>query len=353
MKPQTENLAKGSDFSATLGRKPGFVRQAQSMLRSCQTEIDVRTMSLADAALLRLSQAISSVLLGKEHQVRLAVCCLLAGGHLLIEDRPGTGKSTLAEALARGCSLSFKRVSFTSDLLPADLIGINVFDPTTARFRFQPGPIFTQVLLADEINRASPRTQSALLEAMAVGRVSVDGTTHLLPKPFLVIATQNSLDQVGTSPLPEAQLDRFLMRLQLGSPAREAERRLLLGEACDLEGLETGLDAQQLLAWQQDCRDQYCSDVLIDYVLDLIESSRQKGVGLSPRASQAVLAAARAMSRVEQRDYVTVDDVQNVFAAVAEHRLDGGCPSDGGCLSDGQGRNPLSHALLKQVNALR
>ena len=169
--------------------------------------------------------------MGKQHQVRLALCCLIAGGHLLIEDRPGMGKSTLAESLARSCTLAFKRVSFTSDLLPADLTGLTVFDQATASFRFQPGPIFTQVLLADEINRASPRTQSALLEAMAAGRVSVDGTSHPLPDPFFVIATQNSLDQVGTSPLPEAQLDRFLMRLSLGYPDRAAERTLLMGDA--------------------------------------------------------------------------------------------------------------------------
>ena len=170
---------------------------------------------MAAPELLLLIESVGRVLLGKEHQVRLAFSCLLAGGHLLIEDRPGMGKSTLAEALARVFALAFKRVSFTSDLLPADLTGLNVFNPAEASFRFQPGPLFTQVLLADEINRASPRTQSALLEAMAAGRVS-----HALPRPFLLIATQNSLDQVGTSPLPEAQLDRFLMRLSLGFPDR-------------------------------------------------------------------------------------------------------------------------------------
>ena len=171
--------------------------------------------------------AVGRLLLGKEHQVRLALSGLLAGGHLLIEDRPGMGKSTLAEALARVFGLGFKRVSFTSDLLPADLTGLNVFNPAESNFRFQPGPLFTQVLLADEINRASPRTQSALLEAMAAGRVRIDGVSHGLPKPFFVIATQNSLDQVGTSPLPEAQLDRFLMRLSLGFPDRASERLLL------------------------------------------------------------------------------------------------------------------------------
>ena len=197
---------------------------------------------LVDSALHQLIESMAQVLLGKQEQVRLALCCLLARGHLLIEDRPGMGKSTLAEALARGSALEFKRVSFTSDLLPADLTGINVFDARTAEFRFQPGPLFGQVLLADEINRASPRTQSALLEAMAVGRVSVDGTSRPLPKPFFVIATQNSLDQVGTSPLPEAQLDRFLMRISLGFPSRDAERALLERKGMDVSQLKACLD---------------------------------------------------------------------------------------------------------------
>ena len=184
----------------------------------------------AATSLERVIAAISQVLLGKDNQVRLAVACLLARGHLLIEDLPGVGKSTLAEALARSFGLAFKRVSFTSDLLPADLTGVTVFDPASGRFQFQSGPLFSQVLLADEINRASPRTQSALLEAMAAGRVSVDGISHPLPRPFVVIATQNGLDQGGTSALPESQLDRFLMRLQLGFPQRQAEAALLRGE---------------------------------------------------------------------------------------------------------------------------
>ena len=197
------------------------------------------------AELLQLNQAVGRVLLGKEDHVRLAISCLLAGGHLLIEDRPGMGKSTLAEALATVFSLAFKRVSFTSDLLPADLTGINVFNQADSTFHFQHGPLFTQVLLADEINRASPRTQSALLEAMAAGRVSIDGTSYPLPQPFFVIATQNSLDQVGTSPLPEAQLDRFLMRVSLGFPDRDAERQLLRGDKSSAKSL-LGFDIQAL-----------------------------------------------------------------------------------------------------------
>ena len=301
--------------------------------------------SLLDPALPRLVEAIAQVLLGKQEQVRLALACLLAGGHLLIEDRPGMGKSTLAETLARGSSLAFKRVSFTSDLLPADLTGINVFDAGTAQFRFQAGPMFSQVLLADEINRASPRTQSALLEAMAAGRVSVDGTSHPLPQPFFVIATQNSLDQVGTSPLPEAQLDRFLMRISLGFPGREAERTLLQGGGLDASALQACLDAAGLQDLQQRCRQQHCSDQLISYVLDLMAASRRGGHGLSPRASQGLVAAARAWSLLEGRDHVRIDDVQAVLPAVAEHRLDAGVPSGAD--------QPLSQALLQSVDALR
>ena len=291
-------------------------------------------------------EAVGRVLLGKEQQVRLAFSCLLAGGHLLIEDRPGMGKSTLAEALARVFALAFKRVSFTSDLLPADLTGLNVFNPAEASFRFQPGPLFTQVLLADEINRASPRTQSALLEAMAAGRVSVDGVSHALPEPFFVIATQNSLDQVGTSPLPEAQLDRFLMRLSLGFPDRASERALLCaGFDSSFDSALPRLAPETLQQWQQRSAAQHCSDLLIDYVLDLVEVSRQQDPGLSPRASQGLLAAARAWSLLDGRDHVVIDDVQAVVQAVVEHRLDAGCPARHGA--------PHSEALLQAVPALR
>ena len=296
--------------------------------------------------LLPLIEAVGRVLLGKDHQVRLAISCLLAGGHLLIEDRPGMGKSTLAEALARVFALAFKRVSFTSDLLPADLTGLNVFNPAEASFRFQPGPLFTQVLLADEINRSSPRTQSALLEAMAAGRVSVDGVSHPLPKPFFVIATQNSLDQVGTSPLPEAQLDRFLMRLSLGFPDRASERALLCaGFDPASESSLPRLGPEALHQLQQRCSNQHCSELLIDYVLDLVEVSRQRHPGLSPRASQGLLAAARAWSLLEGRDHVVIDDVQAVLPAVVEHRFDAGCPARDG--------SPHSEALLQAVPALR
>ena len=301
---------------------------------------------LAKPHLLPLFDAVGRVLLGKEHQVRLAFSCLLAGGHLLIEDRPGMGKSTLAEALARVFSLAFKRVSFTSDLLPADLTGLNVFNPAEASFRFQHGPLFTQVLLADEINRASPRTQSALLEAMAAGRVSVDGVSHGLPEPFFVIATQNRLDQVGTSPLPEAQLDRFLMRLSLGFPDRASERALLCaGFDPSFDSSLPRLAPEALQQLQRRCSTQHCSELLIDYVLDLVEVSRQRHPGLSPRASQGLLAAARAWSLLNGRDHVVIDDVQAVLPAVVEHRLDAGCPARHGA--------PHSEALLQAVPALR
>ena len=289
-------------------------------------------------------QAIGRVLLGKQHPVKLALACLLAGGHLLLEDLPGTGKTTLAEALARSFGLAFKRVSFTSDLLPADLTGINVLDPTSGTFQFQPGPLFSQVLLADEINRASPRTQSALLEAMATGRVSVDGVSHPLPTPFMVIATQNGLDQVGTAPLPESQLDRFLMRLSLGFPEREAERALLAGQAEPVEAMASARQPADLLALQQHCRLQHCSEPLLAYVLDLAAASRgpqQPGAPLSPRATQGLVAAARAWALLEHRPYVTPADVQAVFSAVAEHRIDP--------ISQGQ----RSAVLLRQVDAIR
>ncbi len=293
-------------------------------------------------------EAITRVLLGKEHQVRLALACLLARGHLLIEDLPGVGKTTLAEVLARSFGLAFHRVSFTSDLLPADLTGVNVFDPGDASFQFRPGPLFCQVLLADEINRASPRTQSALLEAMAAGRVSVDGTGHELPRPFLVIATQNGLDQGGTAPLPESQLDRFLMRLSLGFPERTAELSLLRGEALRPESLPSLLGPADLLGLQERAAAVHASPALLDYLLDVLARSRdgsQRGHPLSPRAGLGLLAAARAWALLEGRDHVLPDDVQAVLAAVCEHRLDGGHP--------GASRADLSRQLLTGVDNLR
>jgi MoxR-like ATPase len=304
-------------------------------------------MTAQDSPVQALITAIGQVLLGKEHQVKLALACLLARGHLLLEDLPGTGKTSLAEALARGFGLDFRRVSFTSDLLPADLTGLNVFDSQRSRFDFHPGPLFSQVLLADEINRASPRTQSALLEAMANGRVSVDGISHPLPEPFLVIATQNGLDQGGTAPLPESQLDRFLMRLHLGFPAREAERALLQGQALKAAQFCSELSPSHLQALQQQVQTVHASPALLDYVLDLLARSRDSGrpgLPLSPRAGLALLAAARAWSLIAGRDHVQPEDVQAVLTPVCEHRLDGG---------QIRGEATLSSRLLGAAGGLR
>ena len=286
---------------------------------------------------------LSQVLLGKETQIRLALACLLAQGHLLLEDLPGMGKTTLAEALARCFGLHFHRVHFTSDLLPADLTGVTVLDSGNSQFQFQPGPMFCQVLLADEINRASPRTQSALLEAMANGRVSVDGCSHKLPHPFIVIASQNGLDQTGTSPLPESQLDRFLMRLSLGFPDRQAEAAMLSEKHIPLEALNTGLSTADLESAQLSVSKQHTSTALINYVLDLVATSRLNANGLSPRAAQGLLKAAKAWAYLEGQSSVTPDHIQAIFSAVAEHRLDGGHRHN----------PPLSKSILEQVDGLR
>ena len=295
------------------------------------------------APLQRVISQLSGVLLGKEAEIRLALTGLLAGGHLLLEDLPGMGKTTLAEALARCLGLQFHRLHFTSDLLPADLTGVSVLDPACGQFRFQPGPLFCQVLLADELNRASPRTQSALLEAMASGVVSVDGTSHQLPQPFVVIASQNGLDQTGTSPLPESQLDRFLMRLSLGYPSREAEAAMLAGQQAPLRSLEQLLSPTDLINLQGQVRAVSVSPALINYALDLLSTSRELGPGLSPRAGLALMAAAKAWAFLHGSDHVLPDHLQAVFPAAAEHRLDGGHRRS----------NPLSGQILEQVDALR
>jgi MoxR-like ATPase len=269
---------------------------------------------------------INNILVGKQAQAELALCCLVAGGHLLIEDLPGVGKTTLAHALAHGLGLEFSRVQFTADLMPGDLVGVTVYDRNRGSFDFHPGPVFAQVLLADEINRAPPKTQSALLEAMEEQQVSVDGTTRALPKPFFVIATQNPHEQRGTYALPESQLDRFLMCLSLGYPDATAERALLLGEDRRqlLERLPAQLDAPRLLALQQQARQVHVAAPLIDYVQRLLAGSRDArrfAQGLSPRAGLALLRAARAAALLHGRDYCSPQDVQVVFQAVAAHRL--------------------------------
>jgi MoxR-like ATPase len=272
-----------------------------------------------------VEQALNQVILGKSSQIRLALCCLLAKGHLLLEDLPGMGKTTLAHALAQSLGLSYRRVQFTSDLLPADLTGFSIFDARSQQFNFQPGPVFSQVLLADEINRASPKTQSALLEAMEEHQVSVDGQTRLLPEPFFVIATQNPLFHSGTNALPESQLDRFLIRLSLGFPDRSAELQLLQQDNGNNQHnmVPALLNTEQLVVLQQQVQQQHISNEVLNYVLDLVAHSRQRSdmLPLSPRAAKGLVRAAKAYAFLNQRDYVTADDVQAVFAAVAEHRL--------------------------------
>lgn len=277
--------------------------------------------SLAQAALGQLER----VILGKAEQLRLALSCLLAGGHLLLEDVPGVGKTTLAQGLAATLGLQFTRLQFTSDLLPADLLGVSIYDPAQGDFRFHHGPIFTQLLLADEINRASPKTQSALLEAMEERQVSEGGISRALPAPFFVIATQNPLSQLGTFALPEAQLDRFLMTVTLGYPDPHAERELLLsgGKRAAAGSLPALLSAETLRDMQAEVRGVYVSEALAEYVLALLGASRRRAVtlGLSPRAGLGLLAAARAWAWLEGRNYAQPEDVQAVFVSVAEHRL--------------------------------
>ncbi len=269
---------------------------------------------------------VNTLVLGKPQEVRLAFVALLSGGHLLIEDLPGLGKTTLAHALAATLGLGFQRVQFTSDLLPADILGVSVFDAQARRFEFHPGPIFAHVLLADEINRAPPRTQSALLEAMAEHQVTIDGTTHALPSPFFVIATQNPVDLAGTYPLPDSQLDRFLLRLTLGYPGEDAERTLLAGvdrrtliaQAIPLLG------SGDVLTLRDAAANVHASDALIAYVQALLARSRRHAgvrVGLSPRAGLALLRAARAYALLLGREHALPEDVQALFAPVAAHRL--------------------------------
>jgi MoxR-like ATPase len=269
---------------------------------------------------------ISKVLLGKEQQIRLAICCLLSGGHLLIEDMPGMGKTTLSQALAKAFGLAHNRVQFTSDLLPADILGVSIFDQAKGAFIFHPGPVFSQLILADEINRTTPKTQSALLEAMEEGQVTVEGETRVLPKPFFVIATQNPVTLSGTFPLPESQLDRFLMRLHLGYPHQKAERQLLVrdGSPDSSATVEQCLSAEDIQRFNKLSGKVHASDSLLDYVQRLIAYTRNKEdfyYGLSPRGSLALMGAAKTWALMAGRDHVIPEDVQAVLPAVVEHRL--------------------------------
>jgi MoxR-like ATPase len=268
------------------------------------------------------------VILGKERQIRLAMACILARGHLLIEDVPGVGKTTLSHALARLLGLDYQRIQFTSDLLPADIIGMSIFDRDSSTFRFHAGPIFAQIILADEINRASPKAQSALLEAMEEHQVTVEGETRSLPEPFFVIATQNPMHQVGTFPLPESQLDRFLMRINLGYPDAKAERELLKGaERRDMiQHLERAMSTEQLVELQKAVPLMQVSDALLDYVQQIINHTRHSPrftQGLSPRAGVAILRAAQAWAMMQSRRQVLPEDVQAILPAVVGHRLHG------------------------------
>ena len=278
------------------------------------------------AAVDQARQSLGRIILGKDPEISLALACLLARGHLLIEDLPGLGKTILAQSLASVLGLSYQRIQFTSDLLPADIVGVSIFQQQQGEFKFQPGPIFSQLVLADEVNRATPKAQSALLEAMEEQQVSIDGNTHAMPTPYFVVATQNPSDQIGTFPLPESQLDRFLIRLELGYPDEESERALITGTDRRelLSEIEPTLQAETLLKLQETVASIHMTEPLVDYVQALVRFTRESPdveIGLSPRGSLALVAVARAHAFIEHHSGVFPDDVQAVFAAVAGHRL--------------------------------
>lgn len=301
-------------------------------------------MSITRAKLDAIVASISSVLIGKEAEVRIALACLLARGHLLVEDLPGMGKTTLANAMARVLGLDFNRIQFTSDLLPADIVGVSVYDRNEATFRFHHGPVFCRLLLADEINRTTPKTQSALLEAMAEGQVTVEGQTHDLPEPFFVIATQNPVHLSGTFPLPESQLDRFLMRLSLGYPDLASEKVILTGgdPRARLGALEPLVSIEELMALQGEVDEVSVAEPVVDYLQRLIQYTRSSEVfeyGLSPRAALAILQSAKAVALLDGRAFVIPEDIQAVFPAVADHRLQGA----------GRGHDSGSRVLIDKV----
>ena len=290
--------------------------------------------------------ALGKHIVGKPQQIKLALTCMLAQGHLLIEDLPGMGKTTLSHALARLFNLDYSRIQFTSDLLPSDMLGATIFNAQTQDFVFRPGPVFNQLILADEINRASPKTQSALLESMEEQQVSIDGTTYPLPSPFFVIGTQNPTFQSGTYPLPESQLDRFLMKISLGYPDWEAEKTMLSNSEVKTDTVS--YHVEQLVDWQQRVKNVHASDAVISYILRLVTMSRTTPGfphALSPRASKALLQASRAWAFIHNRDHVLPDDIQAVFAAVAEHRLRAS-------YQDTDEDTSLSQRLLESVDPL-
>lgn len=271
-------------------------------------------------------EQLNTLILGKETVMQQLLACVLAGGHVLLEDVPGVGKTTLAHGVAVVLGLNYRRVQFTNDMLPSDLLGINIYRPDEGKFEFHPGPVFHSFLLADEINRASPKLQSALLEAMEEKQVSVDGKTYRLPRPFLVVATQNPVEQLGTFPLPESQLDRFMMRLSMGYPSEEAEKRLYLegDKRQTLSAVKAVCNAETLVQWQQQAVEVKCSPAVAEYVFRLVQATRQPGrfvTGLSPRAGLAVIAAAKAWAFMQGRAHILPDDVKAVWVPVAAHRL--------------------------------
>lgn len=300
---------------------------------------------------LLLKQA-SDIILGKERELKLALCCFLAGGHLLIEDQPGMGKTTLAKTFAKLLGLKFNRIQFTSDLLPADLLGVSIFNDETHRFEFHAGPIFAEFVLGDELNRASPKTQSACLQAMEESQVTIDGKTHDLPRPFLFIATQNPNQSLGTFPLPTSQLDRFFMKIELGFPSESAERQLLLGEQLSesrlklIHKLEPLLNASSLVALQAECERIRIAEPVIQYILNLVRESRKSSTsdhhGLSPRVGVDLMNAAKVWAFLEGRDYVIPEDVQAVFVPVTRHRFGG----------EAENGLEIAHALLGRIPIL-
>lgn len=278
-----------------------------------------------DAELRDVIAQLQRILLGKQQQTELALACFIARGHLLIEDVPGVGKTTLAHALGATLGLQWSRVQFTSDLLPADIVGVSIFNSNTQTFEFKHGPVFTSILLADEINRAPPKAQSALLEAMEENQVTVDGQSHALNEEFFVIATQNPTDQLGAYPLPESQLDRFLVSMQIGYPDREAERRLLeQGDTrAEINALEALTSPLLIRQWRQQCQAIHVGEPVFDYIQALLLATREAGQGLSPRAGLNLVRLCRAYAYIQSRDHVLPDDVRDLFPALAAHRLTG------------------------------
>lgn len=323
----------------------------KSILFSCLKYRQAQVRRSGPLIISRLLTSASKIIVGKDQQLKLSLTCLIANGHLLIEDMPGMGKTTLAHVLAKLFDLSYNRVQFTSDLLPADIIGVSVYKQQENNFEFKPGPIFSQLILADEINRATPKTQSALLEAMEEGQVTMDGETYPLPQPFFVIATQNPQTQLGTFPLPESQLDRFLMRIHLGYPDPVAERKLMTGEnrRIMVHNAEPVAHVEDLLALQRQVPGIHISEAVLDYIQQLVKFTRESkdfSTGLSPRGALALVHTAKAWALVNNRDHVLPEDVQAIVPAVVEHRVRGAADHTG------HGGESMTEKLLATVDVI-